>query len=431
MTAASTPSVGYGALLRHNHNYRNIWFGEIVSLFGDWFNLIASAALVAKLTGSSVAVGGLFVARMLAPFLISPLAGVWADRYNRRMLLLVSDLARFVIVLGFLLVRRPEEVWLLYTLTVLQLAISGVFFPARNAILPDVVAPNEIGAANALSSTTWSVMLSLGAALGGLVTGQWGIYPAFVVDALSFLLSAFFIYRVAYTAPERPALGGGVRAALTQYVEGLGYLRHNLDVLMVTLLKAATGLVVSGGFQVVQVLLSEKIFVIGEGGATGLGLIYAVVGIGTGIGPIWGRKFTGDRIGPLRWAIAVGFGLAAAGLLVIAPLGGFGWVLFGSLLRGVGAGIVWVFSTQLLLHLTPAAVRGRVFSSDFAGQTLANAIGAGVAGWALEKTGLGVPGLLLMMTAITVIFGGGWVAWITLGLKRTAADGDAPSLAGG
>lgn len=421
MTTATTTPVGYGALLRHNHNYRNIWFGEVVSLFGDWFNLIASAALVTQLTGSGVAVGGLFVVRMLAPFLISPLAGVWADRYNRRMLLLVSDLVRFVVVLGFLFVRRPEDVWLLYALTVVQLAISGVFFPARNAILPDIVAPNEIGAANALSSTTWSVMLAIGAALGGVVTGEWGIYPAILVDAFSFLLSAYFIWRVRYVAPPA-ALGGGVGAALRQYVDGLRYLRRHVDVLVITLLKSATGLTVSGGFQVVQVLLAERVFVIGAGGATGLGLIYAVVGVGTGIGPIWARRLTGDRVWPLRVAIAAGFALAVAGMLIIAPLGGFGWVLFGSLLRGVGAGIVWVFSTQLLLQLTPAGVRGRVFSSDFAAQTLANAVGAAGAGWALDSTGLGVPGLLVALGVLTLVFGAGWVAWMLFGVNRAAAD---------
>ncbi len=99
--------VGYRALVRQNHNYRSVWFGEIVSLFGDWFNLIASASLVSRLTGSGLAVGGLFVVRMLAPFVISPLAGVWADRYNRRKLLVATDLSRAVVVMGFLLVRSP------------------------------------------------------------------------------------------------------------------------------------------------------------------------------------------------------------------------------------------------------------------------------------------------------------------------------------
>jgi MFS family permease len=408
---ASSPT-GYLALVRGNHNYRNVWFGEIVSLFGDWFNLIGSAALVAQLTGSELAVGGLFVVRMLAPFVISPIAGVWADRYNRRKLLIATDLSRAAIVFGFLLVRSPGQVWLLYVLTALQLAISGVFFPARNAILPDIAAPHEIGAANALSSATWSVMLSLGAAIGGLVTGQWGIYPAFVVDALSFLVSAWFLYQLRYQ-PASPlgSAPGGVRAALRQYVDGLAYLRHNVDVLFITLLKALAALGIAGGFQVVQVVLAGEVFVLGEGGGTGLGLIYAVVGVGTGIGPILARRFTGDRVPALRWAIVVGFAIAAAGLLLVVPLTSFGLVLAGSLLRGLGSGMVWVLSSQLLYTLTPNEVRGRVFSTDFAAQTLASAVSAGLGGWLLDQTSLGIPGLLLGMTALTAAFGLAWGAW--------------------
>ena len=103
---------------------------------------------------------------MLAPFLISPIAGVFADRYNEKWFLIISDLARAVIVLGFLFVRKPEHVWLLYSLTAIQLAISGFFYPARSAILPEIVSENELGAANALSSSTWSIMLSLRSRIG-------------------------------------------------------------------------------------------------------------------------------------------------------------------------------------------------------------------------------------------------------------------------
>ena len=143
--------------------------GEIVSLFGDWFNLIASAALISSLTGSGMAVGGLFVVRMLAPFLVSPIAGVVADRFDRKKILILADLSRMVIVLGFLLVRSAEQVWLLYVLTFLQLAISGFFYPTRNSLLPEIVSRHELGSANALSSASWSVMLALGAAVGGIV----------------------------------------------------------------------------------------------------------------------------------------------------------------------------------------------------------------------------------------------------------------------
>src|SRR5260221_4946468 len=88
--------VGYVALVRGNANYRNVCLGEIVSLFGDWFDLIASATLIVKLTGSGLAAVRLFVARMLASFLISQLAGVLADRYDRKKLLILCHLRRAV-----------------------------------------------------------------------------------------------------------------------------------------------------------------------------------------------------------------------------------------------------------------------------------------------------------------------------------------------
>jgi len=244
--------VGYLALLRGNHNFRSVWLGEIVSLFGDWFDLIASATLIAKLTGSGLAVGGLFVVRMLAPFLISPVAGVLADRYDRKKLLIACDLLRAVIVLGFLLVRRPDQIWLLYVITALQLTISGIFFPTREAILPDIVTEREVGTANALSAATWSTMLSIGAALGGLATGQWGIYPAFVIDSLSFLISAAFLWQIRSAGvPPLAEHIASVRGAVRQYVDGLRYLRQHADIFWITLLKAALGLSIGGAFSVI------------------------------------------------------------------------------------------------------------------------------------------------------------------------------------
>ena len=107
MTADPTTqaAVSYTDLLRNNRNFRFLWLGQIVSLLGDWFNLVAAAALVGLLTQSGFAVGSLFVVRMLAPFLVSPIAGVAADRYNRKYILIAADLVRAAVVLAFLLVR--------------------------------------------------------------------------------------------------------------------------------------------------------------------------------------------------------------------------------------------------------------------------------------------------------------------------------------
>ncbi len=407
---------GYLELVQNNRNFRYLWLGQIVSLLGDWFNLIASASLVASLTESGLAVGGLFVVRMLAPFLVSPLAGVAADRYNRKRLLIAADLARAVVLLGFLLVREPQHVWLLYTLTALQLGISGFFFPTRNAILPDIVSRRELGAANALSSATWSVMLAFGAALGGVVAGEWGVYPSFIVDALTFALSALLIGQVVYRhAPADGSEDHSVAAALKEYAGGLRYMWQNKDIMVIAWHKAAISLVVSGAFQVVQVTLAERIFVIGEGGGTGLGIMYATVGIGTGVGPIFLRRYTGDRSRPMRIALGLSYVVAAIGLAIMAPLASFPVVLLGILLRGFGSGINWVFSTQLLLQLLPDRVRGRVFSTEFALLTLTNATGAAIGGLVLDAQQFDLSTLLWWMAALTFVPAALWFLWMVFG----------------
>ena len=349
---------------------------------------------------------------MLAQLAVSPFAGVAADRYNRKNLLILTDIGRAITLIGFLFVREPGQVWLLYLLTAIQLGLSGFFFPTRTALLPDLVSRQELGTANALSSATWSVMLAVGAALGGIAAGQWGVYPSFVIDAFTYVASALLIAQISYD--HKPSLAGSdksVGAALGQYVDGLRYLLRHRDNLVVVLHKGAFALTVSGGFQVIQVALADRVFVFGEEGGTGLGLMYMSVGIGTGIGPILARRFTGDRDRSLRIAIAVSYATAAIGLLIVASLTSFGVVLVGTLVRGLGVGIGWVFSTQLLLQMLPDRVRGRVFSTEFAIFTLMNAAAAAGMGWTLDNTGLSISTLLGLMAGLTLLLGTLWVLW--------------------
>jgi len=407
--------IGYFELLRKNSNYRYLWFGQVVSLFGDWFNLIASAALISSLPKSGLAVGGLFIIRMLAPFVVSPIAGVASDRFNRKYLLILTDLLRALVVLGFLFVRDSQGIWLLYVLTAIQLSLSGFFFPARNAILPDLVAENELGAANALSSATWSVMLAIGAGLGGIVAGAWGIYPAFIIDSMTFIFSALLLSRIVYVFPYIPKrLAGKVLAIFDEYAEGLRYLYQHKDILVIALQKGLFALTATGGYQILQVILAEQKYEIGAGGGISLGIMYAVTGVGTGLGPIIARRFTGDRSKELRIAIGIGYLLCVIGLLVMAPLFTFGIVLIGILMRAIASGINWVFSTQLLLENVWGQVRGRVFSTEFAIFTLLNAIGTAASGWILDNTSLGISGLLIIMMISTLIVGLFWYLWYFL-----------------
>src|SRR5918911_1107815 len=195
-------TVGYLELLRTNRNFRQLWLGQVVSQMGDWFDTIALYTIVLNLTGSGRAVGLVLVARFLPSVIVGPASGVIADRFSRRSIMIMSDVVRAVVVLGFLLVRSREHLWLVYVLTVIQLVFSTFFEPARTAAIPSIVESRDLVAANAISSATWSTMLTLGAAIGGVITGWVGTDAAFVLDSLTYLASAALIMSVRF--PRRP-----------------------------------------------------------------------------------------------------------------------------------------------------------------------------------------------------------------------------------
>ena len=120
----AAPSVGYLELLRSNRGFRFLWFGQVVSQMGDWFDTIAVYTIALTLTGSTRSVALIMVARFLPGVVMGPLSGVVADRFSRRTIMIASDIVRAIVVLGFLFVRRPDQMWLVYVLTVLQLAFS-------------------------------------------------------------------------------------------------------------------------------------------------------------------------------------------------------------------------------------------------------------------------------------------------------------------
>ncbi len=405
--ASSYPQkpIGYIQLIRQNSNFRWLWCGQLVSLLGDWFNLIASAILIDDLTGSSLAVGVLFTIRMFAPFFVAPIAGICADRYNRKYLLIITDFVRVFIVFGFLLIRDESDVWLLYTLTTLLFAVSGFFSPARSAILPDVTSPRELGTANALGAATWSVMLAIGAAIGGLTTGLFGSQTAFFIDGLTFVLSAVFLFGIKLPSSASETHGTTARPKPSAF----RYMRQHPDIFFIAMHKAAIALLLSSGFQVVQVEIAKNHFVIGVGGAMSLGLMYCMNGVGSGIGPILARHWTGDRDKPLRVSISIGYLIGALGLVVTAPLFGLVEVLIGGFIRSIGGGIAWVFSTQLLLQRAPNEIRGRIFGTEFAFFTLMGGIGTAIVGALLDRFHVGT--ILWGMTVLPLIPAVLWWLW--------------------
>ena len=138
------PPITIRQLLSRNRNFQRLWIAQLVSFLGDWFNTLAVYDLVSELSGGSgQALALVLVSRFLPTLVFSAAAGVVADRVSRRKILIVSDLLRAVVVLGFLLVRDSSQVGLVYPLTALQLSLSAFFQPARDAAVPTITTRAE------------------------------------------------------------------------------------------------------------------------------------------------------------------------------------------------------------------------------------------------------------------------------------------------
>jgi len=396
----------YLDLLKRNSNFRYLWWGNVISLLGDWVNLLASAAIVTELTNSGVAISYLFLVRFVPQFLFSPFAGVVADRYDRRKVMILADLLRAVVVLGFLLIHTTGQLWLFYVLTIVQFMLSTMFVPARSAALANIVEPKDLVVANALDSFTWSTMFALGAFLGGVIATLFGNQTAFVMDAFSFLLSAWLVSRI--IMPKRESSKASAQAGWLEFVEGLRYLWLFPMLLLISVLKAA-GSFVWGGINVLEVSFANHVYPLSmtvfsqwvsieNGGTATLGLIYVASGLGTGFGPLLMRRWLGDEKKRLMTGITIGFSLLAFGILMLGFATSLPAYLIATFIRTFGVGILWVFSAVLLQVMVPDKVKGRVFAFEFAALTLTESISVLAAGYFQDT-------LAWSLTRIAFLFG--------------------------
>jgi predicted MFS family arabinose efflux permease len=403
---------GYLELLRRNRNFRRVWLGQVVSQLGDWFNTIALYTLVLDLTGSGGALGLLLVARFVPGFVLGPLAGVAADRFSRRTLMVVTDLLRAAVVLGFLLVRRPEDLWLVYVLTVLQLGLSTFFEPARAAAVPSIVSERELIPANAISSVTWSAMLTLGAAVGGEVTALFGTRVAFLLDSATYLLSALLIAAVRLpprALRERRRLTVGRALGLADTLEGMRYVWRRPRVFALLMVKPAWGM--GGGILALLAVFGERVFPVGGSTARGISILYAARGIGTALGPFIARRFAGETRARMERAIGLSFVVAGLFYVAFGLATGFALAVLFIVAAHAGASIFWMYSTVLLQQSVADDFRGRVFAAEMTLVTLTIAASNYATGEALDRFGYSprtiavafglffcLPGLLWLLT---------------------------------
>ena len=384
---AFTPFV---ELIKEYPSFRRLWIAQAISNFGDWFGLLALYALVQRYSDSEFLLGLVIIVKMLSLAFFSPIAGYLTDRFNRRILMIICDGGRALSLLLMLLVQQESLLWLAYALTGFQMMLSAIFEPAKTASIPNVAPLERLVDANIISTATWSIIFTTGMAIGGFATEWIGVEGVFILDAFTYLVSAWFIYRAVIPQEARrsnyvegqkkPSIWEDIRQNIgTDIVLGIRYLRDNHHILRPAVAKG-TSTIFLGGLVYMLVLVSDSIL---QMGSIGLGLLYAARGIGTGIGPVIARQhFTDER----QWVVVMGASIALSGAMyLVVGLTQFWWMMFVFvLLAHAASGANWVTSTVLLQKRSEDNFRGRVFSTEWLLFTLGNSLSVVVASVLLE-----------------------------------------------
>ncbi len=356
------------------------------------------------------------IAKFIPTTFLGPAAGVIADRFSRKTIMVVSDLLRVFIVLAFLLVRRPEHVWLVYILALVQESIWTFYDPARKASVPNLCSKEELILANALSGATWSMMLAFGAALGGFITFLYGWQTAIVIDAATFLISALMLAgldlpHILPEKKEKPTWRDFT--GITDLWEGFKYVYRHREV--ATLLLVKSGWALSGGILVLLTVFGEQVFTTGgQGGKSGI--LYSVRGLGAAIGPILAWHYFGETRKDMYRSISLAFFVSAGAYILFSRAPTLLWAVPFVLLGHIGGSIQWVFSTTLLQQIVPDQFRGRVFAAEMALLTLILSLSTYFTGLGLDH-GVDPRLLALRLALIFLVPGTFWVIYLKMHKK--------------
>ena len=413
LTPTSLSLRAYLRLVRQNRNFRRLWLAQIVSELGDWFYTLSIYTLLLDLTGHASSVALALVLQVLPQTFTGPLAGVVNDRLRRKHVMIAADLARFVIVLCMLLVRSSSTVWLVYPLLLMETVMAAFFEPARSSVLPNVAAKEDVLLANTLSSATWSVNLLVGASVGGVVAAFFGRDAVFILNALSFLLSALLIRTMKFDEPHAAGakpLHARDLVDFSPVMEGVRYVHSHREILPAVFAKA--GELMIGPSWVLFTVMGKRDFALQwhglsapRGAMLGMSILLGGRGLGALFGPLISSRWAGQSDRRLQLGILLGYLVIAAGYGSLGFSGSV-WIAAGfAMLAHMGGSTVWVFSTTLLQLHSEDRFRGRVFSADLGLSMLTIAIGAYVCGRLLdagisERTVASGTGLAMLVPAI-------------------------------
>ena len=340
-----------------------VFGAQIVSYLGDWFAFVALAGLVEDVTDSRFLVSLVLVSMTIPGLFMSPVAGSFADRFDRRrILIVVSILQAFAALL--LLLHSAAGIWITFVAQCLIAALASFVGPSTSASVPNLVDnDDDLRKTNALFGSTWGTMLAVGAALGGVFAAVFGRNAAFIANAVSFVVAAML-----FAGVKRPMQSERTQNSNKGRVRPIADMKEAINVakkdpVILALLCSKMTFAVGAGIVSQLAVLASNVFNVGD---SGRGLLIGVRGIGSGLGPILGARIAGRDMAKLLKVCGYA-GLVFAVCYVGAALSPFiGMAAVFIALAHLSGGAQWTLSTLGLQMEAPDHVRGRVMAGDMA-----------------------------------------------------------------
>lgn len=359
-------STTYGQLLKENRNFRNLLAGQFISELGNWFNFIASLGLVRLVSDASpMAAGVLFVCRLMPFAIFSPIAGTFVDRFSRRQVMVITDLARVAVALMFLLVADAGDLWIAYLATILLSTFGAFFDGAKNAATPNLTGKEGLLAGTALMFSTRFLLMAIGSALGGWAAAIFGYEVAFIINAASFLASAYTVWLIPEDAvrEQETANRAGQESFLTELRQGLHYAATNhfaLTIILMNVIWAVGG----GAINIVFERMGGVIFTRTEGWNpdVAVALLWTASGFGLFLGMMIAHRTSihldrrGSHYKFIGWTLLIhGVLFAFAG---VAP--SLWLFMFFAFISRVIIGVEYAVQETLFQRSLPDYIRGRI-----------------------------------------------------------------------
>ena len=340
--------------LRHR-NFQLFFSGQLISLIGTWMQSIAESWLVYRKTGSALLLGATAFASQIPVFVVAPLGGIVADRFNRQRVVIGTQISSMILALVFAILTLTGliQVWHIFVLAALLGVVNAFDIPARQSFLVDMVGKEDLMNAIALNSTMFNGARIIGPSIAGILVARIGEGWCFLANGLSYIAVISGLSMMRVTKPARLAAHG---PALAHLIEGYRFARHTAPIRSLLLLLGLVSLVAMP-YTVLMPVFADQIL---HGGARGLGILMGA----TGVGAMFGALTLATRSGVLGLGRWVAFSCGGFGFFLAAFSFSHHFWLSAALLLPVGFCMMLGMSSSntLIQAMTPDHLRGRVMA---------------------------------------------------------------------